>query len=110
MSLEDELKEEYSVYLNGIENADANAMDYIEWLKTKLETERKETIKVIRGEDFSKWESCKCGNVGWYMIANKNTGDAEQQQCEFCYTNKNSTYNKRNELLTKIKKIQEVKE
>ena len=34
-----------------------------------------------------------CPNQGWYAVPNRNTGDAEQQQCEFCYTTPNSRFN-----------------
>lgn len=34
-----------------------------------------------------------CQNQGWYVVANRNTGEPEQQQCEWCYTVKNSRFN-----------------
>lgn len=41
-------------------------------------------------------EQCpNCDNVGWYMISNYSSlpWEAEQVQCEFCYTNPNSIFN-----------------
>jgi len=35
---------------------------------------------------------CHCGNSGYFVDANKYTGDAEQIQCEFCYTQKGSKF------------------
>ena len=25
-----------------------------------------------------------CGGQGWYVVPNRNTGDAEQEQCQWC--------------------------
>ena len=38
--------------------------------------------------------SCpNCPNQGWYEVRNRNTGEPEQEQCEFCYTTPNSYFN-----------------
>ena len=38
-------------------------------------------------------EGCpNCDNIGWYMGAKNHTGDPEQIQCEFCYTNPVSVF------------------
>ena len=34
-----------------------------------------------------------CDNVGWYVVVNTNTGEAEQEQCQFCYEEPYSVFN-----------------
>jgi hypothetical protein len=34
-----------------------------------------------------------CDNVGWYVVQNVHTGEPEQQQCRFCYTEPDSVFN-----------------
>lgn len=34
-----------------------------------------------------------CGDIGWYADYNWYTGEPEQVQCEFCYTESNSVFN-----------------
>ena len=29
---------------------------------------------------------CDCGNVGFYVVADNQTGEPVQEQCEYCYT------------------------
>lgn len=44
----------------------------------------------------TKGEQCpNCDNVGWYIDSNCSSfpWEAEQVQCEFCYTNPNSIFN-----------------
>ena len=53
--------------------------------------------EVIRGkiEELAcvSGRSCPlCDNVGWYVEADSN-GEAEQVQCEFCYTTEDSVFN-----------------
>ena len=37
-------------------------------------------------------ESCRCGDVGYFVVPNKYTGEPDQEQCEFCYTNVKSKF------------------
>lgn len=34
-----------------------------------------------------------CSDCGWYAVHNRNTGEPEQEQCEFCYTVEDSLFN-----------------
>lgn len=34
-----------------------------------------------------------CPDQGWYVVANRNTGEPEQEQCEFCCTVADSLFN-----------------
>ena len=34
-----------------------------------------------------------CPDRGWYVVANRNTGEPEQEQCEYCYTVPDSLFN-----------------
>lgn len=50
-------------------------------------------------------EDCpSCDNVGWYGVSDWYTGELEQEQCEFCYTNPNSIFNH----LEKVRKLKEL--
>lgn len=47
-------------------------------------------------------EECHCcDNVGWYVVYARYTGEPEQEQCEFCYTNPSSMFNH----LEKVRKL-----
>lgn len=37
-------------------------------------------------------EHCPCGDVGYFVDAHPYTGEPEQVQCEFCYTNPKSVF------------------
>ena len=39
-------------------------------------------------------ECPNCTNVGWYIVPDHFTGEAVQEQCEFCYTEPNSVFNR----------------
>lgn len=46
-----------------------------------------EAMKRMSGE-----KSCPiCGNIGWIIIPNRNTGDAERLQCQWCDENYHAT-------------------
>jgi hypothetical protein len=51
---------------------------------------------IKRRKDKIKGENCpNCDNFGWYIDCNYSSlpWEAEQVQCEFCWTNPNSVYN-----------------
>lgn len=56
-----------------------------------------EPTSFVNGPNSSEiGESCpNCDNVGWYITNNHsfNPWEAEQMQCEWCYTNPNSVFN-----------------
>jgi len=52
--------------------------------------DKEEVIEDIASKIYTK--HCECGDVGYYVVANKYTGEPEQEQCEFCYTG-NSYFN-----------------
>jgi hypothetical protein len=58
---------------------------------------------------MSELKACpNCNNVGWYVVENVNTGEPEQEQCRFCYTEPNSVFNVVNALNEQIRLLKEV--
>lgn len=56
----------------------------------------------------SEYKNCPhCENVGWYADANPHTGEPEQVQCEFCYTEENSIFNVIQSLTTQLEEAKE---
>lgn len=50
--------------------------------------------------ESEKGEHCPaCPDQGWYVVAD-NRGEAQQEQCEFCYTNPRSIFNLRRAAIT----------
>jgi hypothetical protein len=55
-------------------------------------------------EGMSELKACpNCNNVGYYVVEDIN-GEAEQVQCQFCYTEPNSVFNAVNALNEQITK------
>jgi hypothetical protein len=48
-----------------------------------------------------------CNDVGWYVVTNRSTGEAEQEQCEFCYTVPDSLFNVHEEVKAALGKQSE---
>lgn len=47
--------------------------------------------------NWSKPIDCPhCPNQGWFVDSDPHTGEPVQVQCEFCYTNPNSVFNRQN--------------
>jgi hypothetical protein len=58
-------------------------------------------------EGMSELKACpNCNNVGYYVVEDIN-GEAEQVQCQFCYTEPNSVFNAVNALNEQIRLLKE---
>ena len=43
---------------------------------------------------MNNFKGCpNCENIGWYIVADNYTGEAQQEQCQFCYTEEDSIFN-----------------
>lgn len=82
------------------------AKEIAEWWKSKegLQLTREQVnilcqayldlLKEMEGKVLVPVVDCPdCPNQGWYTVGNIDTGDAEQEQCQFCYTIPNSRFN-----------------
>jgi len=49
-----------------------------------------------------------CGNKGWYVEPNHFTGEPEQVQCEFCYTEENSVFSVVESLKAKVSALEKI--
>ncbi len=50
---------------------------------------------LARKEGDALGQHCQhCNDQGWYVVPNRNTGEPEQEQCEWCNTNPDSIYNR----------------
>jgi hypothetical protein len=57
--------------------------------RAAFERAKESIFKKIEGADRCQ----HCPDIGWWTGQNKNTGDAEQVQCEWCSTEENSLFN-----------------
>lgn len=66
---------------------------FLDW-NTRTDTELQAHNRALVEALEARKEGCpNCDNVGWYADPSHHTGEPEQIQCEFCYTNPVSVFN-----------------
>ena len=54
--------------------------------------ERRVAEERAKAEKLATCIPCPCGDVGYYVVPDRNTGEPEQEQCQFCDTNPDSRF------------------
>jgi len=74
-------------------NAAHDAVAKLEVAEAQLVEKDRQIRELLDAKDCSN-----CPNQGWWQGVNRNTGEPEQVQCEYCYTDPNSVFNVRNRI------------